>query len=179
MTVRGAQPASGSDRPGRSQRDHAAPRANGSPEAGRTSGHVAPPASAPANTAADLVAALWRAGPAMSWSPAPHPAAIDVRVILDGCTAHATWLALHAPPAERPAAALLAETSRTIRETLTRPAPATERRPRGDSVLSSPACRRLARMEQWLAARAAIDPAAEPAANLCLWVLDHVEGDSA
>jgi hypothetical protein len=33
-------------------------------------------------------------------------------------------------------------------------------------------------MEQWLAARAAEDPDAGPAADLCLWVLEHLEVDA-
>jgi hypothetical protein len=32
-------------------------------------------------------------------------------------------------------------------------------------------------MERWLAARAASDPGAEPAADLCLWALEHLEAE--
>ena len=34
---------------------------------------------------------------------------------------------------------------------------------------------RVARMEQWLTARTEHDPSAQPAADLGLWVLEHLE----
>ena len=55
----------------------------------------------------------------------------------------------------------------------TAPAGASDR----DGTLPSAVLRRLARMEEWLSARAAADPTAEPAANLCLWIVNQLEGD--
>jgi hypothetical protein len=43
--------------------------------------------------------------------------------------------------------------------------------------LASPVRLRLTRMERWLAARAAADASAVPAADLCLWVLEHLEAN--
>jgi hypothetical protein len=47
--------------------------------------------------------------------------------------------------------------------------------PRGGDRRPSAAVVRVARMEQWLPARAEHDPAAQPAADLGLWVLEHLD----
>jgi hypothetical protein len=47
--------------------------------------------------------------------------------------------------------------------------------PTGAHQRPSAAVVRVARMEQWLTARAEHDPAAQPAADLGLWVLEHLE----
>jgi hypothetical protein len=85
---------------------------------------------------------------------------------------------------DRRAVALLAETARALHELLGggrpgapgAPAPA---RPAGgvpDGGERLPAALvRVARMEQWITTRAHEDAAAEAAADLCLWVLEHCE----
>ncbi len=132
------------------------------------------------STVPDLVAGLWRAGPAAPWTSDPHNGlpAPDLCALLDRCAADAERLATRAPAAERAAAHLLAETARAACAALGGCPGPPSRRTGDEGVLPSLARRRLARMERWLADRAAADPAAEPAANLCLWVLDCLEGDA-
>ncbi len=128
----------------------------------------------------DLVAALWRAGSAAPSTPDPlvGPAAPDLCTLLGRCAADAEWLATSAPAAERAAARLVAETARAACAAVGGRGEPPSGQTANASVLPSLVRRRLARMERWLADRAAADPAAEPAANLCLWVLDCLEGDA-
>jgi hypothetical protein len=114
-----------------------------------------------------------------------------VRAALAGLAARAERAAARGAPAERPAACLLAETARAIDAALATVAPGEPAGPdpaphpalgpgRGGAggALASPLRLRLARMERWLAARAAADPGAEASANLCLWVLEHLEAEA-
>ena len=128
-------------------------------------------------SATDLVAALWRTGPASMWRSTPT--ATDLRASLDRCVANADRLAGSGPLTAQPAARLLADTGRALLATLGASSHVTDGAPDEASVLPSSAFRRIARMEQWLSARAVTDPTVEPAANLCLWVLEYVEGHSA
>jgi hypothetical protein len=137
--------------------------------------------------AAGLVATLWRDAPPVLVPPAGgrgEPAASSARLL-----AALTQIADAAgteirdeggPGAGAPRAAmLLADTARAVVAVLADPVPAplpAARTPAGG--LASPTRLRLARMEQWLAARAAEDPDAGPAADLCLWVLEHLEVDA-
>ena len=133
-----------------------------------------------AATAADLVAALWRDVCAVRRATDGHPsaAAIDVRVALGRLATDAELLAIRAHEIERPAAHLLAVTARAAHAALdTPPSAASAGASDPDGTLPSAVLRRLARMEQWLSARAAADPTAEPAANLCLWIVDQLEGN--
>jgi hypothetical protein len=139
--------------------------------------------TAQAPRAAELVATLWRGEPpSMS---AAGPAAAERRggllAALARLAARADGLARRAPAAERPALQLLVETARAIGAVLgttdSVPAPAPRAVADAGGALASPARLRLARMERWLAARAASDLGAEPAADLCLWALEHLEAE--
>jgi hypothetical protein len=72
---------------------------------------------------------------------------------------------------DRRTVAMLAETARALHTILSDARPGV---PLGGERLPA-ALVRVARMEQWLTTRAQDDPAAEPAADLCLWVLEHCE----
>jgi hypothetical protein len=140
------------------------------------------PRSAPAttDTAAALTTALWRsAPPALVRGGAPERASAALRQVLARVADDAARLAEHGPAAERPAAGLLAETARVVADALRDGAdddpPA--RAPAGG--LASGTLLRLARMERWLAERESVDPQAGPSADLCLWVLEHLEVDAA
>jgi hypothetical protein len=85
----------------------------------------------------------------------------------------AEWLAARGPAAGRDAARLLAETARAVGAALHAERPA----PTSAGGLASPVRLRLTRMERWLAGRAAADPAAAASADLCLWVLEHLEAN--
>jgi hypothetical protein len=93
---------------------------------------------------------------------------------------------------DRRAVLLLAETARALHALVSAPgarpgdgpdverparAPAGGARGRGGDRRPSAAVVRVARMEQWLTARAEHDHAAQPAADLCLWVLEHLDHD--
>ena len=131
-------------------------------------------------TAADLVATLWRdACTALRVADArPFADATDLRGTLERMSTDAELLAIRAPDAERPAARLLAETARAAYTVLDAPSSSPSTAVREDGMLASSVRRRLARMEHWLSARSATDANAEPAANLCLWVLERLEGDA-
>jgi hypothetical protein len=96
--------------------------------------------------------------------------------------------------ADRRAVLLLAETARALHALVSgllsgpgalpsdvpdaeRPAraPATSARRGAGDRRPSAAVVRVTRMEHWLTARAEHDPAAQPAADLCLWVLEHLD----
>ncbi len=130
-------------------------------------------------TAADLVAALWCGASPAAWASEEHPftAAADVRAALGRMSTDAEVLAIRAPAAERPSARLLAETARAAHAALDTSLPSLGGAISGSGTLPSSVRLRLARMEQWLSIRATTDPNAEPSANLCLWVLDQLEGD--
>lgn len=136
-------------------------------------------------TAAALVATLWRAarlGIGVIDRPPldaePPDAAVDLPATIRRIATDAEMLVGHAPVAERPAALLLAETARAVHQVLGARLPNRDGAVGGGGALASAACQRLARMEQWLAARATTDPDAAPSADLCLWVLDRLEGDA-
>lgn len=107
----------------------------------------------------------------------PRARLVDVRATLEGLSTDADVLAIRAPDAERPAAQVLAETARTAHRALAAPVSSLGGAMHGGGALPWSVCLRLARMEQWLTARATTDPSAVAAADLCLWVLDQVEGD--
>jgi hypothetical protein len=124
-----------------------------------------------------------------------------LREALGRLVEQADALAERAADAERPAAHLLADTARAVEAALREapadappPAVAPERAAGGQSAgqsgavggpsggpsggaLASALRLRLSRMERWLAARAAVDPGADAAADLCLWLGEHLEGD--
>ncbi|GJG89082.1 hypothetical protein tb265_42630 [Gemmatimonadetes bacterium T265] len=138
-----------------------------------------PPAeSGPPGTAAGLVASLWRTAPPSMWAPERGAAApaVELSAVIARLAADAERLLREAEAEERPAVALLAETARAVCTALGTQPPTPDRAGGEGTALPSSARLRLARMEQWLAARAAADPCAEPSANLCLWVLDQSEG---
>lgn len=141
----------------------------------------------PPESAAALIATFCRAT-AARWEPG-RPAASTgephdvLRAALRALTTRADALAGGVPDGPR-SARLLAETARAIDAVVYAPAPAGTpaapvhpflERPDG---LAPAAHLRLARMERWLAARAAADPDAEPAADLCLLVLERLEADA-
>ncbi|HEY0778912.1 MAG TPA: hypothetical protein VGD56_13160 [Gemmatirosa sp.] len=130
-------------------------------------------------TAAALVATLWRAAwPGRAPLEAePITAAVDLPTAIRRVAGDAETLAVTASAAEQRAAHLLAETARAVYDTLAGRLSSPDGVVSGGGALASSARRRIARMEQWLAARTATDPDAEPSADLCLWVLDHLEGD--
>jgi hypothetical protein len=108
---------------------------------------------------------------------------LDPSAILDvlGALSTRAELAAVASPtgADRAAVLLFAETARALHALLT-DAPASAPAPahpglRGGERRANAAVVRVARMEQWLSARAEHDHAAQPAADLCLWVLEHLD----
>jgi hypothetical protein len=125
---------------------------------------------------ADLVAALWREVPP-AFAPAPGTAADRAWAALDRLVADAEAVVRGGGAADPRAAALLADTARTVVAVLADASAAATpaRTPAGG--LASPVRLRLARMEHWLATRAADDVSAAPSADLCLWVLEHLEAD--
>jgi hypothetical protein len=157
-------------------------------------------AGAPDDSASALVATLWRTAPPEMWALERRlPAVADgVHVALARVARDAEHVAAGAAAEpERAAARLLAETAWAILAALgdrvgalvagavAGPVPGPVSGPVSGPVpgpaatagagLASPVRLRLARMERWLAARAAGDPAAGPAADLCLWVVEQLE----
>jgi hypothetical protein len=166
----------GSAPPGRAER----PRALAAP---------APRPRAARLDAGALVAALWRAHPPDVWASGRPWHLGDGRglQVLTQLAERAERLAARGGDT-RAAARLLAETARAIAAVLARdpaadgpaarantPADAAPTGTASGGALASPARRRLVRMERWLAARAAGDPAAVSAADLCLWAVEHLE----
>lgn len=157
---------------------------SGSPSSGS-------PSSGTPTSAAGLVAALWHLQPPDAWAVSrPVDAEAGLRATLlrlaetaDGIGSGISMVASEA--AACATAQLLADTARAVVATVVdQPAPArlpSDTTPVAGTLvagwaLASPDRQRLARLERWLAARAAVDPIAEPAADLCLWVLEHLEG---
>ncbi len=167
------------------ERPPAAPAPIGAPDgvpaaetraAGEARGTRAP--EPPPQSAADLVTALWRVAPPEVWALGWRAAEDGVHGALARVAADAEQLAERAAaPGERGAARLLAETARAVHSALRDPsaAPVTGPLPTAGGGLASPVRLRLARMERWLAARAATEPEAAPSADLCLWVVEHLE----
>jgi hypothetical protein len=123
---------------------------------------------------AAMVAALWRAAP-------PGAADADHPHMLRTLTAH---LERVAESARRQAGStahddahgmlLLADTADVLRAALADPH--TDRwQPPPVPELPWPARLRLARLEHWLVARAPLEPGAMAAADLCLWLAEHLE----
>jgi hypothetical protein len=134
--------------------------------------------------AAALVAELWR-------TCSPHAAAVDRELAespaglcarLAAVAGRAESLPVNAATSERAALSLLVATARAIHRYLEQHPD--EARPVSDAAPHAPDAGgrtpwverlRLARMERWLATRADADPVAGPAADLCLWVVEHLE----
>lgn len=144
------------------------------------------PADVVGLVAAALVAELWRREPPDMWTRGRRGGAggAGLREALARLTEDADRLADEAPAAERPGVRLLGETARAVHAVLqahgaaSAAAAAPTPDPGAGGTLASPARLRLARMERWLATRAAADPSAEASVNLCLWVLEHLETDA-
>jgi len=139
-------------------------------------------ADAPPGGPARLVAELWQFRPPAGGDASdgdPAACVAELRRTLAIVGAAATRAAADGPPHERHAAALLAETARVIDDALGAPRSLRPPPARGVSFTADgvPWVDRLrfARMERWLAARAEGEPDAEPAASLCLWVIEHLE----
>jgi hypothetical protein len=141
---------------------------------------IGPTPAGPPDTAAEIVAALWRAdSPALDAGSRSLAALVPaLAASLAGVAADAERLAGVGTAEGRAAARLLAETATVLRRALERPDagapghPTPEPPPGGPSW---PMRLRLGRLERWLAGRAATDPAAGPAGDLCLWVLEHLD----
>ncbi len=164
------------------ERPPAAPAPTGAPDgvpaAEPREARDARPPEPPPESAADLVAALWRVAPPEVWALGWRATEDGVHGALARVAADAEQLAERAAaPGERGAARLLAETARAVHSALRDPsaAPVTGPLPTAGGGLASPVRLRLARMERWLAARAATEPEAAPSADLCLWVVEHLE----
>jgi hypothetical protein len=144
-----------------------------------------PDAAAEPATPADLVAELWRTmPPAMSPTPLGAPSGVAVAAAL--ATALDRLAARAAALAERGGAGgeearLLAETAGVMGAALRAweadAPPAVAREPGAGGALASPLRLRLARMQRWLDARAAVDARAASAADLSLWTVEQLEGD--
>jgi hypothetical protein len=80
--------------------------------------------------------------------------------------------AVSAPPSDLPALHVLAATARSLHHLL---AEARHGRPGEGDARVRDAHRRVSRMERWLAERAEHDRDAGAAADVALWVLDHLE----
>ena len=134
----------------------------------------------PGGAAAAVVAELWRVA-----CPGPQPlaaepgaAAVDLAAAIRRVAAEAEQLAVHAPVAERAAARLLTETAQAVQRALGGHAMDGGGTIGEGGTLPSPVRRQLARLERWLATRATADPDAAASADLCLWVLGHLEADA-
>ena len=140
--------------------------------AGAREDRLSAPAHAPDPDA--VVGALWRLAP-------PGTAESDRSLMLRGLAAR---LAEVADAARRSAAdatpdaargmQLLADTAEVLRAALAHPE-SDRWQPPPVPELPWPARLRLARLERWLAARAAHEPGAMAAADLCLWLSEHLE----
>ncbi len=131
-------------------------------------------------SAAHIVADLWRQdGPDAHAGQRPIGAVVHtVAATLAAVAADAERLDAHGAADERAAARLLAGTARALRDALDRSAAEAAAREapfEAPGEPSWPVRLRLGRMERWLAGRAATDPGAAPAADLCFWVLEHLD----
>ncbi|AHG92241.1 hypothetical protein J421_4706 (plasmid) [Gemmatirosa kalamazoonensis] len=122
---------------------------------------------------ARLVAELWRRLPpgadtlSDSGGGGSEQCVAELRRSLAAAATEAKRMTLDGPPLERSAARLLAETAQAVHDALGAS--------HADGVTPWMDRLRFARMERWLAARADDDVDAEPAASLCLWVIEHLE----
>jgi hypothetical protein len=153
--------------------DRRAPRAD-APRAGVRDAGLAPLAPGDATDAAAIVGALWRLAP-------PGVADADHQHLLRTLAAHLEHVAeaarrLDAGVGQDAARGLglLADTADVLRAALADPQ-ADRWQPPPTPELPWPARLRLARLERWLAARATHEPGAMAAADLCLWLAEHLE----
>ena len=130
-----------------------------------------------------LVSELW-----YRWPPVPadaiggdseRPVAALQRTLV-AVALEATRLAHDGSPDDRSAARLLSETAGAVHDALGHSLPGSSRSTsaaggRAEDVTPWKDRLRLARMERWLAARAEDHTDADPAASLCLWVIEHLE----
>lgn len=119
-------------------------------------------------TARELVTQLWRELPPLgtggAWTEA-RPSLAVLQRALAGLSVRAEALAASAPGVAPDAGALLGQTARSLHAMF-------------DLVAvggSHDVLLRVARLERWLALRAQQEPAAECAADLAMWVLEHLE----
>jgi hypothetical protein len=122
-------------------------------------------------SAHDLVAQLWRELPPPATGGAREDApasAADVQRVLAELSVRADTLAVLAPGGAPDERALLGQAARSLHAMLDLVAVGG----RHDGVL------RVARLERWLALRAQQEPAAQCAADLAMWVLEHIEGEA-
>jgi hypothetical protein len=117
-----------------------------------------------------LVAEIWQRQPPVTdvgIVDGPEACVAGIRRTLAAVAARAASIATAGPRDDLAAATLLRETACAMHDAL-----GAENvggvTPWVDRI-------RFARMERWLAARAETDPDAEPAASLCLWVIEHLE----
>ena len=145
--------------------------------------------------AATMIAALWRAEPprlddAALRAAARRPrgrrrdrgaaeAAVGEPVVatLSRVALQAEMRAVDHVGDVREGAVLLADTARALHALLARTSDARLARDEDEEGDCRPddARLRVARMERWLSARAQTESYAQPAADLCLWALEHLE----
>jgi hypothetical protein len=129
-----------------------------------------------AGRVAALVNALWGAHAPMLSAPSAsrQDVLVLVRAGLERVSAQAELVAVDGPAAEHAAATQLAETARALHQELERVPAGGAETLRRDALASSLRLR-LVRMEQWLSERGAANPQVRPAADLCLWVVEHLD----
>jgi hypothetical protein len=136
--------------------------------------NVEPDPTTPIDDTAGIVAGLWRAAPpGADFGDRAHllaSLATRLRQVADAARQRSGV----APVQDRSALHLLADTADVLRGALMVPDAATWQPP-PQPELPWPARLRLARMERWLAERSEQDPSAAAAADLCLWLAEHIE----
>jgi hypothetical protein len=121
-----------------------------------------------------VVGALWRLAPPGATESDRSHMLRTLAARLDEVAEVARRLVADATPEGARGMRLLADTAEVLRAALAHPE-ADRWQPPPVPELPWPARLRLARLERWLAARAAHEPGAMASADLCLWLAEHLE----
>ena len=135
---------------------------------------VVPDLPTPVGDTAGIVASLWRATPPGSVFGDHAHLLSTLASRLQQVAEAARQRSSVASTEHQRALHLLAETADVLRGALT-VGDAASWQPPAQPELPCPARLRLARMERWLAERSEDDPGAAAAADLCLWLAEHIE----
>ena len=142
--------------------------------AGAREDRLAPLACVQAPDPDAVVGALWRLAPPGISESDRSEMLRTLATRLDHVADAARRLAADVAPDGARGMLLLADTADVLRAALAHPE-ADRWQPPPVPELPWPARLRLARLERWLAARAADEPGAMAAADLCLWLAEHLE----
>lgn len=123
---------------------------------------------------AAVVAALWHSAPPGTEFGAPAGALRTLAAHLEQVAESSRRLRDTAATDDARGLQLLADTADVLRTALTDPHLEEWQAP-PKPELPWPARLRLARLERWLSARSELEPGAAAAADLCLWLAEHIE----